>query len=222
MVDSKPIIPISNLTRFDMFGQATSGNKNPRLNWGIRDGNPRITIFTNDDSDPIANKVIIAAMNPLVTDVLLDKIIEIAKSPELDNKIKLDCDTGVYDQQTRKQIDRKLNSSVLVGKDNEGMVWMTLIAESRPKIKFIFKLSPFHRFYEKDGRELTPAEMSVAMAVSTAKQLKEIFNLYIKDDMVAAQDRFAKNKAGTTKSYNAQASVRPTANNNNFEDDLPV
>lgn len=174
--DTQPRIQINDLNKFIMFAE-TPGvqGKRAKLTWSERDGNPRITVFTNDPKDTIGRGILNAPLNPETFFAFLDRFEDIALG-ENDKKGKIDCYTSVRDQEGKTVgTEKKLVSELVYGKDANGIIWFGVSAPNRPKIKFVFKISEFHKIYNSDGSVFTEAQASQAQAVSVIRAIRHIF-----------------------------------------------
>ena len=176
MAEQKPrIIESPQLVMFTAAPNAEG--KRSKLVWGIRNGYPRITVFTNDPNDKgpgIVNSVISAPVDMATMHIFLTLLEQIATGPN-DIKNKVDCFTlkWVDGQRTDERI---LLSEIWIGKDSEGMVWISLIAPARPKIKFTYRVSDWHGIYKTDGVQMTEAEGSTLAALAACFLLKQAYS----------------------------------------------
>jgi len=172
---SKPqaAVKINELEKFAMFMNAPGAEgKRSKLSWYIREGSPRITVYTNIPSDTINRGAISAAMNPETALIFLD----LFEKGILDNnafKYKLECFTTPWSD-TGERLDKKVTSELWFGKDNTGMVWISILSDNRPKIKFEFKISDWHRIFHADGTQFTEVEGSVLQAMAVIKAMRNI------------------------------------------------
>jgi len=174
---------IKELQRFIMWANNPSNDVNARscrLAWGIRDANPRLTVYTNDPADTVRYGIIYAGMNPETVMILLDKMINVYKGP-IDTKDKIENKTRIRDQTTGKYGPIVTHSHTLFGKDADGICWLSVIEKDRPKIKFEFTLSNFHVFTNDKGEEMTKEESSQLQALTTCHLLKKIYPNIVSD-----------------------------------------
>lgn len=164
---------IQEMNRYGMFTPAPGvEGKRSRLAWGVLYDNPRITVFTNIPNDK--NGVISAPMNPEIFFTLLDSIEKVALG-ENNNKGYIECYTAPKTDNGRQSNERILLSQVWYGKDENGIVWICLIAADRPKIKFEFKISDFHKIFKGDGTQLTESEGSVLECIAKTRGLRAAY-----------------------------------------------
>lgn len=167
---ARPQVQIQDLARYALYTDAPSspGNRSSLI-WGIRDGAPRISVFTRVVSETTKSPIS-APMLPEVFLAFLARLKVIALGPK-GEKEKLACDTGKYEN-NKATGERVLLSEVLYGKDEKGVVWIIVAAVNRPKIRFDMKLSDFHRFYHGDGSQFTEEEGSVMTALAMIEGLQ--------------------------------------------------
>ena len=151
-------------------------NANTGMGW-----NPRITVWSRvagDDKKP----PITAPMNVVSAHSLLD-MIEKACDVEPGTRVgALTCEGFKYDQETKQRLPGKVVlSRVLVGKDKDGCVWISVISddETRPRIQFKYSLGEYHHYEHKDGTRYTEAEMSVVVARATVRVLRNAMEKYL-------------------------------------------
>lgn len=173
--EQQPRPQIQDLNKIMMFTE-TPGvqGKRSKLAWSVRDGAPRITIFTNDPKDQTNKGVIYAPMNPETFYIFADLFEDAIKGPS-GAKYKIDCLTSARDSAGNlKPEEKALLSEIWFGKDENGLVWISCVSATRPKIKFIFRVSDYHRIFI-DGEALTEAKASCAQAMATIRILKNAF-----------------------------------------------
>ncbi len=173
-------IKIESFERYSMYAP-TDRPRKPKLSWAIRDGNPRVSVFTNDPNDTTNKGIITAPMDPITFMDLLDMLKKVAHSAPDSDPVYLDCRTSARDENGKPTGDIVPLSQVWMGKDKDGIVWISVFADGRPRIKFPFTMSPYHGIYKSNGTSLTPAEGSVLTAMSTAAVLDKIYGMYFEN-----------------------------------------
>lgn len=167
-------------------GQGKKGT----LKWDIYKNNPRITVYTNipDDRD---NGRISANLNPQVFAAfmtLVQRAIDFrptADQPEF--KVKIENMRPNFQKGGGKPDGMVGASELWIGKDSQGIVWLSVTAYNRPKIKFQFFTDEYHNFYHGTGERFSAGETSVLMAEGYLKVLAEIMgplyvNLYVEEE----------------------------------------
>ena len=151
-------------------------NANTGMGW-----NPRITVWTRVAGDE-KKPPITAAMNIVSAHTLID-LIEQACSEEPGWRAPaLTCEGNKYDRDTKEKLPGiHVLSKVLVGKDKDGCVWISVLSDddTRPRIQFKYGLGDYHHFEHRDGSRYTEAEMSVVAARACVRVLRDAFARYI-------------------------------------------
>lgn len=187
-MSTSPTTPsVIEIDRVQMFTTAPgSENERSSLLWQMYNAgtgmgwNPRITVWTRvagDDKKP----PISAPMNVQSMHSLLDVIEEACKA-EPGYRVGLTCEGNKYDPVTKDRIPGiHVLSKVLVGKDKDGCVWLSVISEdeTRPRIQFKYGLGDYHHFEHKDGTRYTEAEISVVAAKASVRVLRNVLEKYV-------------------------------------------
>ena len=172
---------INELSKFMMFTpNPNNATRRSRLVWAIRDANPRITIWTNDPGDKDGRGAITAPMNPETFFMFLDLFEDIIKG-ENNKKMSIDMLTSprVENPAERQANPEKITiSKLFFGKDDQGFAWLSVIStesETRPRLKFTFRMSEYHKVYKSDGSQISEAEASCIHAAATIRALRAIY-----------------------------------------------
>lgn len=168
------------------------GKRPPNLRVSVIRNNPRIDVFTNIEGD-VDNGRISAPMEALTMFALIVKVEDIAKG-EPDTQVKIANKTGAPGQQ-------KILSHTIVGKDKEGRVFISVIAQNRPRIKFMFLPSDWHEMAHKDGTPYEEAELSCVYARAWAKMMTELCPNVM--DTHFQESDYQKNAGNNKGSYNS-------------------
>ena len=173
--------PFKQLEKFQLYTEAPGApGKRSRLGYSSYRGAPRITVFTNVPNDS-GKGVINAPMNPETFIVFMNLLEAVARNPA-ETKNKIDCWTilrSTEGQEVNKE--KTLLSEVYFGRDANGVVWISVTAPNRPRIKFDFKISDFHKIYKGDGTQLTEAESSTLQTLATVTALREIMMTHMSE-----------------------------------------
>jgi hypothetical protein len=180
MSDAQAPVQEHQFKELDKFGMYTDApgaeGRRSRLVFSSFRGNPRITVFTGVPNDS-GKGVINAPMNPETFLIFLNMLESTAKQTgEVKHKIACDTTVKTSDGETNQRTQQRMAlSDIFFGKDAEGVVWVSVIAENRPKIKFEFTVSNFHRIYKGDGTQISKGEASSLQALATIDALRPIF-----------------------------------------------
>ena len=154
-------------------------NRNAQMRWGIRDGNPRITVFTGEPQESNGNNnfPLTAAMDPITFYTFIDlfRTLLLAGKPD---SMKLKCKGRRYEngQPTKDQV---LRSTLYFGINDEGFAWISVRVEGKPEIVFKYTLSNWHEFFHRDGNQVSQQEMSIRLALSALKLAEKLFIPFI-------------------------------------------
>lgn len=158
------------LEKFGMFTDAPGvQGRRSRLVLGAYRGNPRFTVFTGIPDD-LEKGVIRAPMSPEVFLILMQMLKKIVESPPgtkeyMENYTNARVEEG---QQRPNPPERIYLSTTWIGKDKEGVVWISVRTKdaNRPTIVFKFTISDFHKLFKGNGEAYTEAEASCLQALA--------------------------------------------------------
>jgi hypothetical protein len=163
--------PIHQFDRFTLFAPHATGYKRAKLTWGVYKNNPRLTVFTNDENDKIKSGVIVGPMDPATFDIFVGDFLKIITDGQNGTKNKLECYKAVYVNE-KPTNEKVLDSVIQYGKDENGICWVAVVAENRPKFKFNFKAAEFHKFYV-NGVPMDEATGSRLTAIGTLTMVRD-------------------------------------------------
>lgn len=174
--------------KFSLFAAApgTEGRR-ARLMWNLSNGNPRLVVFTGDPAAKGQAGIINAPMDPVTFYSFLDMFERTIRSKD-EVKFKVDCFTSIRDQETKKVTGKQLLSEIWFGKDANGIVWISVVAEHKPKIRFDYEVYEYHNFYKADGTKMSATEGSVLSANATLTAIRGIYNNLMTTSIIALAD----------------------------------
>ena len=105
---------------------------------------------------------------------------------------------------------QKINDLV-VGVDNQGLIFVTIIQAGRTAAKFVFGPTEWHNYKNAEGNSLSQKEMNHLCAAATADGLREAMGSAIAIDSMD----FLMSKVGLP-----SPSAKPEGSNNNFQKDF--
>ncbi len=149
--------------------------KRSSLSWRLVSNNPRITVYTNDPADMTEknqNGLIAAALDAPVFFTLMQMLYKIVDGP---NNVKEKIENKNYIFPAGKRSEKPLVvSEIIIGKDEEGVVFISVVAydKSRPRIKFELLPNEFHALYHQNGQQFTKEEASKLYAVGYLRCLE--------------------------------------------------
>ena len=167
--------------------------RNARLEYSLMENCPRITVFTGDPSESSKENnfgKIYGAMDPQSFYIFMTLLEQAANSKE-EFKTKIENKGYTFFGGKRSETPVVL-SETIVGRDKDGIVWMSVVSPNRPRIKFPFSISEFHTIVRGDGSQPTAPEISSMVAKATVKILQSLYPLVMSKEYV---DTYALRKA---------------------------
>lgn len=155
-----------------LYTDSTEQGKRARMQFGGRDGNPRITVFTGVDGRA---GIIQGPMDPLAF-MSFVSLMESVISQSAESKYKIDLKANIYEND--KRTDKlKVLSELWFGKDEKGVVWIALAGEGSPRIKFEFMNGIYTDIYY-NGLKMEARDISPRIASKYLEVLKSVFATY--------------------------------------------
>lgn len=141
------------------------------LQWGIRGNYPRITVYTSNnqafkDNKPDYSFIITAPFDYLTLLYFIDQMTIIAKGSN-GKKVQIDClNTKVENGQ--RSNEKVVQATVVIGKDENGIVYIAALEDSKKKIKFeLMPNTEWFKHKDQDGNIITDkAWLSKTYAIS--------------------------------------------------------
>ena len=213
--------------KLHIFCPSSQAGKQARLQWQFVDNNPRIKVFTNDEADKtkeknfgsIYAKMDLMAFHGLMA--LIKKSIDLKEAEHF--KIENKNFSFAYGKRSETPV---VESETYVGKDKDGVIWISVIANNRPKLKFLFTGDQYHTFSHGNGTPFSLSERSVVHASAWVEAITAIIKQMTVDNYVdveakkAARDGNAGGKPGYDKKpYNKQQESSNASQLDNFDTD---
>lgn len=151
--------------------RVNGGKKNPTLGIQVYKNNPRITVRTNVEGDKDYGKIN-APMDSPTFFALMALIRQVADGPS-GKRYSIDNKNFTFAMGKRSERPVVI-STTFVGKNEEGVVYIAVVADGRPKIQFPFLSSSYHVMRTADGSELSKAEASVCYAKGYATMMENL------------------------------------------------
>lgn len=161
------------ISKLVIWGDETTDgeNKRSRLVFSFRDGNPRITVYTGASG---ANGVISFPSDyPTMVGIITLLKDVIAGQPGM--KYAIDSLTTVYDN-NKPTTEKKIVSTLYIGKSKEGLIYFSVITEGKPKLVFTIKPSPFHVFRDSEKNNIPDSVISCKLATGIADLVLNIIS----------------------------------------------
>jgi hypothetical protein len=184
------MVSFSSLTINKDLGEGKYG----QLTWSIRNGYPRITVFTDKskvrDNDKFDyNTLIIAPFDYANMLVLLNKAEEVIDGPKDKSKQVACYDTKFQDGVRTNEV--YLKATVEIGKDSDGVIYMAVLSDGKKKIKFIITPkddSKWHKFSENGDVVLDKGIISATYAKAYFAQAKRLIEHRLLKDTIRVRD----------------------------------
>lgn len=138
-------------------------NRRSKLIFSFRDGNPRITVYTG----VVGKDGVISFPSDHPTMVTIMNLLKDVAKGQPGTKFAIDSLTFVYEND-KPTANKRIVSTLHIGKSKEGLVYFSVIMENKPKLVFTLKSSPFHTFRDKDKNLLSEELVSSKMALGLA------------------------------------------------------
>lgn len=153
-----------------------SNNIKSRLVWALVNNNPRVIVYTNDpqERDDKSHYGRITANLDAPAFFSFLQLFERVIQAKEEIKFKIE-NYGHQWENDQKSEERSLLSELWLGKDREGIVWLSVVAANRPKIKFPFTFPDYHSLYHGDGTVFTESESSVLVAKAWLGILQSVY-----------------------------------------------
>lgn len=203
-----------------------SKGKRAGLLWQLINNNPRIVVYTNDPDDQADYGKITAALDAPTFFAFLN-LIDNAIKAEGEYKEKIDNANYTWPGGKRSETPSVV-SSLIVGKDADGLIWISVSAPRRPQIKFPFINPEFHNFFHRDGSPYEKAEVSAIMAKSYLDILRGMMAQLLVTEYVEPKPKEDRNGGGNRgggfgggSGGGAPRQERPKASFADMEDDTP-
>lgn len=132
------------------------------LQLGWYDGNPRFTVFTGDPDDMPEIKGRISANMDVPTFYAVIEAIENAILTPIGQEYRLIVENYSTTDDRGQRLEKKSKvSETIIGSDQQGRVFISVVADGRPKIKFQFGNNDWHHWRDAiSGEPVNEAQIS--------------------------------------------------------------
>lgn len=150
------------INKMVIWGENSSDNENkkPKLVFSFRDGNPRITVYTGGTG---SNSVISFPSDYPTMVGIISLLKDVIAGPP-GTKYSIDSLTSVYED-NKPTTEKRLVSTLYIGKSKEGLIYFSVISENKPKLVFTIKPSPYHVF--RDGEKNTIPDSVISCKIAS-------------------------------------------------------
>lgn len=187
MDERKPIILEDK--KFALYGPRNPEGRQgpPKMSFGVYNGNASIVVFPNDPSDQ-ESKPIRAGMDALAWGAFISACKQIIDG-DPEKAIRLI---------NRKGPPQKTfpDSTTVVGKDADGVIYLAVLKEGRAKKKFKVLPGTYHDFCDANGNVLPEGEKSRLYAIGFFDQLNMHMTHYLRQTYVPPQPPNGGNRRG--------------------------
>lgn len=182
-----------------IWGERKDNEFTPKFVLSFRDGNPRIVVYTGEQGS-----VINFPCDYTVFMAVLERLEVTIKAPKGYKTSITSLGTVYKDDKPTKE--KRLVSTLHIGKSKDGVVYLFLEEETKRKVVFAFKKNEWHEFFGENKEPISEEEMSCLYATGYLKMLRGIMTNAI---MQYTSDAF---REGDYKPYRID-----DKNNNNFK-----
>lgn len=185
-------------------------NKRPNLTFKMRNNLPQIVVKTGVGNDKDHGRI--SASFPTIDDfeAVLIVLEEIIQGP---NNVKEAVQIHAKKFIQGKMSDPMPDTNVLMGKDENGVVWIGVTSweKERPVIKFPFVPDDLMRYKHGDGRAWEPGELSIVSAKAMLRRVRAMFPFSYVNEYTQPKPRDNNQSGGGNRGYNGGGG----GNNNN-------
>ena len=162
--------------RLSLFAPNPKGHQlqRPRMSFGIDPkGSPMITVAVNDPDLQGRMGFINAIYTPKEFMNVVETFHYVLNNPE-PSRMTYQTFRQLRDSEGNPIDGKGLLVALHVCKDKEGMVWMALDQEGKPKIKFTFEFAEWHTLVNQEGQPVDAGTMSQIVARATIEALRDM------------------------------------------------
>lgn len=159
----KPLPVFKTLMNYSIFAPAIEeGGKQARLSFSFMDGRPRLSLFTNVSTDE-KKGIVSTGFYPEIFYSILDACEGVLNAAP-GTCINVRNLTSVRNEDGRPTGEKIVSSQLVFGKNDEGILYISLLAQGLTKIKFFFKMSEYHQVFKEDKTPISEEEGSIMVA----------------------------------------------------------
>lgn len=136
------------VNRLSLWGEKGNQENRPRLAIQFRDGNPGFMNYTGE-----IGSVISFPCNYNSFSGILEAFESILDAPP-GARISIDRSIGKPGE------DKKLISTLHIGKSKDGVIYLSLVEESKPKTAYAFRKDDWHNYKDEAGEPIDVAKLS--------------------------------------------------------------
>jgi len=202
----------SDISGFALWADSTVDNKRARLVISYRDTNPRITVYTGV---PGKEGMISWPCDLAHFVTVLNILKEVANGPNGDKRI-IDSLTTRYEN-NKPTNEKDLVSRLVIGKNSEGICYIAVIDETKPKIVFEIRPSQYHIFRDNNAEVIPDNVISKHMAIGIADTLLNLVSVTLLEHTKEAYENIT-NRAEIKPRSSRRGNETPAEIREQFED----
>ena len=159
----KPLPVFKTLMNYSIFAPPIEeGGKQARLSFSFMDARPRLSLFTNVSTDE-KKGIVSSGFHPEIFYSILDAC-EGILTAKPGTSITVRNLSAVRNEDGRPTGEKVVATQLVFGKGEDGVIYISLIAQGLTKIKFFFKMNEYHQIFKEDKSPITEEEGSVMVA----------------------------------------------------------
>ena len=149
----------------DVIDEKTQEKDRPTVRWSMRGNYPRATVFTSSNLQDKEgkfdyNKMIIAPFDILTIQLFINQVKELLDKKEKSSYKEINCLNTKFKDGERTN-EKFVQATVRVGIDKDGVAYLVVMAEGKPKIKFDILPPEWFEFKDDNGDIIThPSKLS--------------------------------------------------------------
>lgn len=189
----------------------------PTLDWSVFNGQPSASVWTNDPQDP-EKKAIRAAFGVDGWRVMIEFVLDFIANGANGDARRMELRTGPPGKTFPQSV-------FMVGKEDNGVVWIAVHQKERPTKKFHVMPSVYFGFHNKQGEPLDDGTISKNYATGYFKAICTLVEQEMRETYIPPQPRQGGGRPQGNVGYQQR---QPTPQNNNsgpsdnFDDDIPM
>lgn len=162
--------------------KVNQSNRPSSFHFGITKGNPRCTVYYNDDkTDPIVARMEVDSF------ILMLDILEGLANKTLPGKMyKIECKHTYRGDE--KLPEPTIMNKVVMGRNKHDEIYITVVQEGLEPIPFIFTNNFWYNIVDKDNNAVDPVLVSEILVRSKVKLIRDLLALELKDSLTEIEE----------------------------------
>lgn len=205
------------LDSFTMFAtpRVRTSKKTLRLYWGVTNGFPNVNVEVDEEAEPTLENGFLRVSSRLNSTnfygylILLEK----ALTQESGWKQGIEC-YHTYKDGVRHDNPIHVND-LIVGVDNQGLVYTTILQNGRTTVKFVFGPTEWHNYKKEDGSSWSQKDINHLCVKATVDGLRSVMGALTAIDAYDNQLTKASMPSPSTKAEGAQQGFNKPQNPGN-------